>query len=88
MFEIKKTLKISAKYAALPNVSIYLAWKNIKNSNKNNKSNISLPTWNEKFELLQRSQSISNIQDYDPPIRIYVIKQKTGLHSKVKHYVI
>ena len=34
-------------YVALSNLSIYYTWKNIKNSNKNNKFKISVPTWNE-----------------------------------------
>ena len=32
------------KYIVLPNLSIQCRWKNIKNSNKNNKSKISAPT--------------------------------------------
>ena len=31
--------------------SYYYTWKNIKNSYNNNKSKISAPTWNDKFEL-------------------------------------
>ena len=75
------------KCIALSNFSIYYTWKNIKQSHKNNKFKISAPTWNEEFELLDRSYSVSNIQDYfeyiiknhetvtdNPSIRMYVNK--------------
>ena len=32
-------------------LSIYYTWKNIKSSYDNNKSKISAPTWNDKFEF-------------------------------------
>ena len=35
-----------------------------KNSYNNNKFKISAPTWNDKFELLDGSYSVSDIQDY------------------------
>ena len=38
--------------------------ENIKKLYKNNKSEISAPTWNEEFELLDGSYSISDIQNY------------------------
>ena len=47
----KINFKRSDRYVAISNISIYCAWKNIKNSYKNNKFKISSPTWNEKFEL-------------------------------------
>ena len=37
--------------------------ENIKKSYKNNKFKISTPTWNEKFELLDVSYSVLDIQD-------------------------
>ena len=49
-------------------------------SYKNNKFNISAPTWNDKFELPDGSYSLSDIQEYykkheektdNPLIRIY-----------------
>ena len=59
--------------------------KNTKKSYKNNKFKISVPTWNEEFELPDESYSISDIQDYfeyifkkhgektdNPSIRIYI----------------
>ena len=50
------------KYIALSVLSIYCTWKNIKMSYKNTKFKISAPTWNEKFELLDGSYSISDIE--------------------------
>ena len=38
--------------------------ENMKSSYNNNKSKISAPTWNEKFELLDGLYSVSDIQDY------------------------
>ena len=51
------------KIIALSNISIYYTWKNIKSS-YNNKFKMSAPTWNDKFELPDGSNSVSNIQDY------------------------
>ena len=59
----KIQLKSSDKYVAISNLCMYCTWKNIKKSNKNNKSKISGPTWNEKFELPDGSYSVSDIQD-------------------------
>ena len=72
---------------ALSNISIYYASKNIKSSYNNNKFKISVPTWNDKFELPYGSYSVSDIQDYfekkikkhgekidDPSLKIYVNK--------------
>ena len=57
-------LRRGEKSIALSNLSIYYTWKIIKSSYNNNKLKISAPTWNNKFELLDGSYSISNIQDY------------------------
>ena len=43
----KIDLKESEKYVALSNLSIYHKWKNIEKSYKNNKFEVSAPTWNE-----------------------------------------
>ena len=43
--------KRSDKYVALSIRSMYNIWKNIKKLYKNNKFNISAPTWNEELEL-------------------------------------
>ena len=40
---------------------MYCAWKNIKKSYKNNKFRILAPTWNEEFELSDRSYSALDI---------------------------
>ena len=45
----KINLKISDKYVALSNLSIYYTWKNIKKSYEYNKFKTSAPTWNEEF---------------------------------------
>ena len=60
----KMNLKRSDKYVVSWNLSIYYTWKNIKKSYKNNKSKISAPTRNKKFELRDGSYSVSDIQDY------------------------
>ena len=60
----KLDLRIGKKTITLSNLSIYYNWKNIKSSCNNNKFKWSAPTWNDKFELLDRSYSVSNIQDY------------------------
>ena len=58
----KMNLKRSDKCVAFSNLSIYYIWNNIKKSYKNNKFKISAPTWNEEFELLDGSYSVSDIQ--------------------------
>ena len=62
----KLFLKGGEKNVALWNLRIYCTWKNIKNFKMNlkNKFEISAPTWNDKFELLDRSYSVSDIQIY------------------------
>ena len=54
----KIDLKRSVKNVALSNFSIYYTWKDIKKFYQNNKLKISDPTWNEEFELSDRSYSI------------------------------
>ena len=61
---LKLTNKLDLRIIALSYLSIYYTWKNIKSSYNNNKFRISAPTWNDKFELPDRSYSTSNIQDY------------------------
>ena len=60
----KLDLRIGKRVIALPNLSIYDTWKNIKSSYNSNKFKISAPTWNHKFGLPGGSYSISDIQDY------------------------
>ena len=52
------------KNIGLINLSIYYTWKNIKSTYNNNSFEISAPTQNDKFDLLDGSYSISDIQDY------------------------
>ena len=90
----KINLNRSDKYIALSNLSIYYTWKNIKTLYRNNKLKISVPTWNEEFELPDGSYSVSDIQDYfeyilkkygdDPSIRIYINKIKNRITFKIK----
>ena len=61
--------------------------KNIKKSYKNNKHKISAPTYNDKYELSDRSYSVSDIQDYktdNPWIIIYINKIRNRITFKVK----
>ena len=60
----KLDLRIGEKVIALSNLSIYYTWRNIKSSYNNNRFKISAPTWNDKFELLDRSYYVPDIQDY------------------------
>ena len=86
-FTEKLNLKNPNKKMALVNLSIYYTWKNIKSVYKNNKSKIYPSTWNDEFNLLDGSYSVSDIQDYfeyiikkhetiadNPPVQIYVNK--------------
>ena len=93
----KINLKKNDKYVALSNLSIYYTWKNMKKSYKNNKFKISALKWNEKFELPDRSYSVSDTQDYfeyilkkhetvtdNPSIKIYVNKIENRITFKIK----
>ena len=60
----KLDLKNPNKNMALANLSIYYTWKNVKSTYNNNNFKISVPTWNETFDLPDGSYNISEIQDY------------------------
>ena len=60
----KINLKDLNKNMTLANLSIYYTRKNIKSEYDNNKFKISAPAWNDEFDLLDWSYSISDIQDY------------------------
>ena len=60
----KLDLRIGEKTIASSNLSIYYTLKNIKTSYNNNKFKISAPTWNDKFQLPDRSYSVSDIQEF------------------------
>ena len=94
----KLDLRIGEKIIALSNLSIYYTWKNIKSSYNNNKFKIYAPTWNDKFELLGGSYSVSDIQDYfeyilkkhgentdKPSVQIYVNKIENRVIFKIKN---
>ena len=93
----KLNLKNPNKNMALANLSIYYTWKNIKLEYNNNKFKISVPTWNDTFNLPDGSYSINDIQDYfefiikkheilieDPPVEIYPTKIKNRIVFKIK----
>ena len=69
----------------------------IKSSCNNNKFKISAPTWNDKYELPDRSYSLSDVQDYfeyifknhgedidKPSVQIYVNKIENWITFKSK----
>ena len=63
-FTDKLDLRKGENRIALSNLGIYYTWKNIKSSYSNNKFKISVPTWNDKFELPDVLYFVSDIQDY------------------------
>ena len=90
-------LRRGEKIIALLNLSIYYTWKNIKRSYNNNKFEISAPTWNDKFELPDGWNFVSDIQDYfedifkkhgenidKPSVQIYVNKTENRVTFKIK----
>ena len=77
-FTNKLGWRIGEKVIALSNLSIYYTWRNIKSSYNNNMFQISAPTWNDKFELPDRSYSVSDIQDYFE----YMLKKHGGITDK------
>ena len=91
-------LGIAERIIVLSNLSIYYTRKNIKSSYNNNKFKTSAPTWNKKFELLDGSYSVSNIQDYfeyifkkhgentdKPSAQIHVNKIENRVKFKIKN---
>ena len=58
----KINFKKSNKYDVLTNLNIYYTSKYMEKRYKNNKSKISAPIWNHKFELPDESNSVSDIQ--------------------------
>ena len=93
----KNPKKDPKKNMALANLSIYYTWKNIISEYNDNKAKLSAPTWNDTFDLLDGSYSISDIQDYfqfiikkhetlteNPPVQIYVNKIKNRNVFKIR----
>ena len=78
-------------------LSIYYTWKNIKSTYNNNKFKISVPAWNDEFELLMdhilfqtfritlnlSSKSTKPLAE-NPPIQIYPNKIKNRIVFKIK----
>ena len=60
----KFNLKNPNKNMVLANLSIYYTWKNINSEYNNNKFRISVPTWNDTFDLPNGSCSIEDIQNH------------------------
>ena len=96
-FTDKLNLKKPNKNIALANLSIYYTSKIIKSTYNNNKLKISAPSWNDEFDLSDRSYAISDIQDYFEyvikkhetiadisPGQIYVNKTKNRIVFKIK----
>ena len=93
----KLNLKNPNKNMSLANLSIYYTWKNIKSKYSNNKLKTSALTWNDEFNLLDGSYSVSDIQDYfeyvikkhetiedNPPVQNYVNKIKNRISFEIK----
>ena len=93
----KSDLKNPNKNMALGSLSIYYTWKNVKSIYNNNKFKISVPTWNETFDLPDGLYNISEIQDYieyiikkhkaigeNAPILIYVNTINNRIVFKIK----
>ena len=74
-FVDKLNLQNTNKNIALPKLSIYYTWKNIKSEYNNNKFKISAPTWNDEFDLPDGSYSIADIRDYFQ----YIIKKHEAI---------
>ena len=99
MFQLtdKLDLRRGGQNVALSNLNIYYTWKNIKSLYNNKKFKISAPTWNDKFELPDRSYSVPDMQDYleyilkkhnekteNLSIRIYLNKIENRITFKIK----
>ena len=97
-FTNKLGWRIGEKVIALSNLNIYYTLRNIKSSYNNSMFQISAPTWNDKFELPDRSYSVSDIQDYfeyilkkhgedidKPSVQIYVNKIENRVTFKIKN---
>ena len=93
----KIDLKSPKKNMVLANLSISYTLKNLKSEYNNNKFKISVPTWNDTFDLPDSSYSIEDIQDYfefiikkhetlteNPPLQIYPNKIKNRFFFKIK----
>ena len=92
----KLDLRKGGKSITWSKLSICYIWKNIKGSYKNNRFKISIPTWNDEFELPDESYFVSDIQEYyenkkkhnegidNSTLRIYVSKIENRITFKIK----
>ena len=92
----KNSKKRSKKYHFIKSKHL-LHMENIKSLCNSNKFKISAPSWNDKFELLDGSYSVSNIQDYfeyilthkenidNPSVNIYVNKTENRITFKIEN---
>ena len=93
----KLDLRRDEKNIGLSNLSIYYIWKNVKSLYNNNRLKISAATWNDKFELPDGLDSVSDIQYYFEYIlkthgentdnlsrRMYVNKIENRITFKIK----
>ena len=94
----KLNLKGPNKNMDLAKLSIYSTWRNIKSACNNLEWWFPIiPTWNDEFDLPDRSYSISDIQDYfefiikkhksvtdNPPVQTYTNKIKNIIVFKIK----
>ena len=93
----KLDLRRGEKNIGLSNLSIYYIWKNVKSLYNNNRLKISTATWNDKFELPDGLDSVSDIQYYFEYIlkthgentdnlsrRMYVNKIENRITFKIK----
>ena len=98
-FTDKLNFKNPNKNIALVNLSIYYTCRNIKSEYNNNKFKIHAPTWNDEFNLPNRSYSVFDIHDYfeyiikkhetitdtdNPPVQIDVNEIKNRIVFKIK----
>ena len=67
-------LKSSNKNVAFQDLSVFHTWRILRKQYKNNKLEITAPTWNEELELPHGSFSVSNIQHY---LQYIIKKQET-----------
>ena len=97
MNHIGLNIKNPNKNMALPSLSIYCTWKNVKSTYNNNKFKISTPTWEDTFDLPDGSYNIPAIQNYieyivkkhetvaeAAPILIYANKISNRIVFKIK----
>ena len=96
-FTDKLNLKNPNKNIALPNLSIYYTWKNVKSGYNNNKFKIPAPMWSDTFDVPDGSYSIAALQNYFEyiikkhetiadvsPVLIYVSKLNNRFLFKIK----